>query len=231
MSIWNHFIDILTETDDSFEENVGIERLVAMIDLTNGCVLARSEGAHNFQATTAEFDHICSFFKGPSSAPEVSTPVYFEEARYIVRRSDERQILGRKEREKKYFVAFKARMVVVIALSKKYLGDALRINENVRKVTDPKKSSVGAMIWTPLVFSYISQNNSLQSLITAKSITSWSMNRARRFLLEIDCVLLRTYDTEQIEAVRWSKYLRDLSLEKRSAIVEFLDMRYRQLSV
>uniref|UniRef100_A0A915DZV4 Profilin n=1 Tax=Ditylenchus dipsaci TaxID=166011 RepID=A0A915DZV4_9BILA len=108
MSGWKAYIDTLTESCE------GIEK-AAIIGLEDGSVWACSEGDSEFKATEAELKTLCSLFNDLASVG-----VDLEGIHYIVPRTDENLIFGKKD--KNGFFAVKTSTAVLIAI---YRGRAL----------------------------------------------------------------------------------------------------------
>jgi profilin len=105
MSGWGAYITNLLESSD------GIKR-AAIIGYPDASVWARSEGANEFRATEAELKKLVTQFGDLASVP--TTGADLEGVHYIVPRTEENLMFGKKD--KTGFFAAQTKSAIIIAL-------------------------------------------------------------------------------------------------------------------
>uniref|UniRef100_A0A915ERA3 Profilin n=1 Tax=Ditylenchus dipsaci TaxID=166011 RepID=A0A915ERA3_9BILA len=105
MSGWSAYIDTLTESSE------GIKR-AAIIGSADAALWARTEGANEFKATEAELKTLVALFNNLASVPESGADL--EGTHYIVPRTEENLIFGKKD--KTGFFAVKTATAILIAV-------------------------------------------------------------------------------------------------------------------
>uniref|UniRef100_A0AC35TWI1 Profilin n=1 Tax=Rhabditophanes sp. KR3021 TaxID=114890 RepID=A0AC35TWI1_9BILA len=105
MSGWSAYIDNLMESSDKIQK-------AAIIGFPDGSTWAKSEGANAFNASDAELVRFAKLFENTAAVP--STGADLEGTHYIVPRTEETLIFGKKE--KTGFFAAKTTSAILIAL-------------------------------------------------------------------------------------------------------------------
>ncbi|EPB78695.1 Profilin [Ancylostoma ceylanicum] len=104
MSGWQAYITSMTESSPAIKR--------AAIIGTDGSVWARTQNANAFRATEAELKKFVSLFDNLANVP--STGADLEEVHYIVPRTEENLIFGKKD--KSGFFAAKTKTAILIAM-------------------------------------------------------------------------------------------------------------------
>ncbi|KAL6724616.1 hypothetical protein Aduo_019488 [Ancylostoma duodenale] len=104
MSGWQAYITSMTDSSPAIKR--------AAIIGTDGSVWARTQNANAFRATEAELKKFVSLFDNLANVP--STGADLEEVHYIVPRTEENLIFGKKD--KSGFFAAKTKTAILIAM-------------------------------------------------------------------------------------------------------------------
>ncbi|CAO4363321.1 Protein CBR-PFN-1 [Caenorhabditis briggsae] len=105
MSGWNAYIDTMTAAAPSIKR-------AAIVGATDGAVWARTEDANVFKATEAELKTFVNLFQDVTAVPGKGADI--EGVHYVVPRSEETLIFGKKENTG--FFAAKTKSAVLIAV-------------------------------------------------------------------------------------------------------------------
>ncbi|GMT04955.1 hypothetical protein PENTCL1PPCAC_27129, partial [Pristionchus entomophagus] len=130
MSGWTAYIENLHATSGAIKRS-------AIVGYPTGEVWARSEGANEFAGTTAELAAFVKAFDDLDKVP--STGADLEGTHYIVPRTEENLIFGKKDRTG--FFAVKTKSAVLIAVYEGENAVSSDVRNAVEKLADYLKTS------------------------------------------------------------------------------------------